>query len=128
MKFLYTGQAHATGDGRNGQARSSDGKLEVTLAAPVELGGDGRGTNPEQLFAAGYAACFHSALRLAARRHKADVSGSTVNASVDFGAVGGGAYGIGVRMEIGLPHLERTALSSRARPQNLWPAVSSAGS
>ncbi len=114
MEVLYTAQARATGDGRNGRAQSSDGQLEVTLAAPVELGGDGNGTNPEQLFAAGYAACFHSALRLAARRHKADVSGSTVNASVDFGTVGGGAYGIGVRMEIGLPQLKRTAAQELA--------------
>ncbi|MCY0904890.1 organic hydroperoxide resistance protein [Arthrobacter sp. H14-L1] len=119
MKVLYTAQARATGDGRNGQARSSDGQLEVTLAAPVELGGDGHGTNPEQLFAAGYAACFHSALRLAGRRHKVDVSGSTVNASVDFGAVAGGAYGIGVRMEIGLPHLERTAAQELAESAHL---------
>ncbi len=115
MKVLYTARARATGDGRNGQARSSDGQLEVTLAAPVELGGDGNGTNPEQLFAAGYAACFHSALRLAARRHKADASGSTVNASVDFGTDGGGAYGIGVRLEIGLPQLQRAAAQELAQ-------------
>ena len=106
MKILYTAHALATGEGRDGRARSSDGKLDVDLASPVELGGDGNGTNPEQLFAAGYAACFHSALRVVARRAKADVSGSTVNAAVDFGANGQGGYGIGVRMDIALPSVD----------------------
>jgi osmotically inducible protein OsmC len=109
MKVLYTASATATGDGRDGQARTSDGKLDVTLASPIELGGDGNGTNPEQLFAAGYAACFHSALRVVARRAKADVSGSTVKAEVDFGANGSGGYGIGVRMDVALPALERAS-------------------
>ncbi|WP_427016640.1 organic hydroperoxide resistance protein [Pseudarthrobacter sp. P1] len=109
MKVLYTATATATGDGRDGTARSSDGKLAVTLASPTELGGDGHGTNPEQLFAAGYAACFHSALRVVARRAKADVSGSTVTAEVDLGANATGGYGIGVRMDIALPALDGTA-------------------
>ncbi|GAA4657069.1 organic hydroperoxide resistance protein [Arthrobacter cryoconiti] len=105
MKVLYTASATATGDGRDGSARSDDGKLVVDLASPVEMGGDGNGTNPEQLFAAGYAACFHSALRIVARRAKADVTGSVVSAEVDLGAVGDGAFGIGVRLEISLPQL-----------------------
>ncbi len=109
MKTLYTAEALATGDGRDGQVRSSDRRLDVALASPAELGGDGNGTNPEQLFAAGYAACFHSALRVAARRRKADVSGSTVSAKVDLGANGAGGYGIGVRMDIGLPQLDPAA-------------------
>ncbi|MCZ2403060.1 organic hydroperoxide resistance protein [Paenarthrobacter sp. Z7-10] len=112
MKILYTAEAVATGDGRDGHARSSDGALDVGLASPPELGGTGEGTNPEQLFAAGYAACFHSALRLVARRRHVDAGGSWVRAKVDFGPSGGGAYGIGVRMDICLPELDREA----ARP------------
>ena len=68
MKTLYTAEALASGEGRDGTAVTKDGKLSVALASPVELGGDGAGTNPEQLFAAGYAACFHSALRLVGRQ------------------------------------------------------------
>ncbi|ABY22066.1 organic hydroperoxide resistance protein [Renibacterium salmoninarum ATCC 33209] len=68
MNIVYTAEALATGDGRNGHGRSSDGQLDVTLASPVEMGGSGEGTNPEQLFAVGYAGCFHSALRVVARR------------------------------------------------------------
>ncbi|NED60548.1 Ohr family peroxiredoxin, partial [Streptomyces sp. SID10244] len=74
MKAIYTAEALATGDGRNGHARTSDGKLDVDLDMPKELGGSGVGTNPEQLFAAGYAACFHSALRLVAGQAGADVT------------------------------------------------------
>ncbi|WP_026553774.1 organic hydroperoxide resistance protein [Arthrobacter sp. 35W] len=109
MKVLYTAAATATGDGRDGHATSSDGRLVVQLASPAELGGDGNGTNPEQLFAAGYAACFHSALRVVARRAKADVSGSTVTAEVDLGANTTGGYGIGVRLDIALPALDAEA-------------------
>ncbi|HXA11934.1 MAG TPA: Ohr family peroxiredoxin, partial [Mycobacterium sp.] len=74
MKALYTAEALTTGDGRDGHARSSDGKVDLQLAIPKEMGGSGDGTNPEQLFAIGYAACFHSALRLVGRQEKTDVS------------------------------------------------------
>jgi osmotically inducible protein OsmC len=109
MKALYTAKASSSGDGRNGTARSSDGNLDVQLATPAELGGSGEGTNPEQLFAAGYAACFHSALRTVARRAKADVSGSAVTAEVDLGATGDGAYGLAVRLSVTLPQLSGSA-------------------
>jgi Ohr subfamily peroxiredoxin len=117
MSALYTARALATGDGRDGQARTDDGWLVVDLAAPADMGGCGSGTNPEQLFAAGYAACFHSALRLVARRAKADVTGSSVRAEVDLGAIGNGAFGISVRLEISLPELgaeEAAALVEKA--------------
>src|SRR5216683_346320 len=65
-KVLYTAEATSTGDGRSGHVVSSDHRLDLDLAPPVEMGGSGDGTNPEQLFAAGYSACFHSALRLVA--------------------------------------------------------------
>ncbi|GAE67386.1 organic hydroperoxide resistance protein [Cutibacterium acnes JCM 18909] len=67
---VYTTEAIATGAGRNGHVQSPDGRVSEDLAIPVEMGGSGKGTNPEQLFAAGYAACFHSALQMVARQAK----------------------------------------------------------
>ena len=101
MKTLYTAEALASGEGRDGNARTQDGKLNVTLASPVELGGTGEGTNPEQLFAAGYAACFHSALRLVGRKEQADLTDSAVAAKIHFGALPDGAgYGLAAELEI----------------------------
>ena len=74
MNIVYTAEALATGEGRNGHARTSDGLLDLDFAIPKEMGGTGDGTNPEQLFAAGYAACFHSALQMVARAEKANVA------------------------------------------------------
>lgn len=105
MNILYTAIATATGDGRSGSVRSSDGIIDTNLAAPAELGGPGGATNPEQLFAAGYAACFHNALRRVARRAKADVNGSQVTAHVGIGASGPG-FGLAVTLEVGLPALD----------------------
>jgi osmotically inducible protein OsmC len=82
---LYTAEAVSTGDGRNGHVSSSDGKLDLDLAMPPEMGGTGAGTNPEQLFAAGYAACFHSALRLVAGKQHTPLRDSTVTAQVGIG-------------------------------------------
>ncbi|GAB5079795.1 organic hydroperoxide resistance protein [Arthrobacter sp. AD-310] len=107
MKPLYTAEALASGDGRDGTARTSDGQLEVNLASPVELGGDGQGTNPEQLFAAGYAACFHSALRLVARKERADLTDSAVAAKIHLGRLDGEAgFGIAAELEVALPALD----------------------
>jgi Ohr subfamily peroxiredoxin len=105
LKDLYTATATATG-GRTGRTASSDGILDVALAAPVELGGPGGASNPEQLFAAGYAACFQSALGVVARRFKADITGSTVSADVTLGSVEGGAYGLKVALHAELPGIE----------------------
>src|ERR1700688_1153038 len=77
IRPIYTAEATAVG-GRGGHARSADGMLDVDLRPPVEMGGPGGGTNPEELFAAGYAACFQSALAVVARRSKVSVDGSTV--------------------------------------------------
>jgi Ohr subfamily peroxiredoxin len=93
--------------GRAGHGRTSDGELEVDLAPPVEMGGEGGGTNPEQLFAIGYAACFQSALAGEARRQKLDASDSTVNSSVELGPTGGGAYALAVTLEVLLPTIEQ---------------------
>ncbi|MFE0750759.1 organic hydroperoxide resistance protein [Gordonia sp. NPDC058843] len=106
MKAIYTAEAIATGDGRNGHGRSSDGQLDVTLASPPALGGTGEGTNPEQLFAVGYAACFHSALRLVSKQAGANVEDSAVGAQVSIGALDGGAFGLAVTLEVTLPHLD----------------------
>ncbi|NES12232.1 MULTISPECIES: organic hydroperoxide resistance protein [Micromonospora] len=109
MQVLYTASARATGDGRDGHVRTSDGTLDLDLAIPKEMGGAGAAANPEQLFAAGYAACFHSALRLVARRAKADVSGSVVEAEVGIGPDGTGGFGLTVTLVVDLPAVERTA-------------------
>src|SRR3954464_8243002 len=106
MDAIYTAVATASGDGRNGHARSSDGIVDVDLAVPKEMGGAGGATNPEQLFAAGYAACFHSALRVVARRAKASVNGSEVNARVGIGPNGSGGFGLDVTLTIALPDVE----------------------
>ena len=114
MKTLYTAEALATGEGRDGHGRTSDGRLDLDLATPTELGGSGNGANPEQLFAVGYAACFHSALRLVARQEKADVSDSAVGARVSLGQIDGGGFGLAVELEITLPNLDHDAAQALA--------------
>ena len=106
MKTLYTAEALATGEGRDGHGQSSDGRLDFDLAIPKEMGGSGNGTNPEQLFAVGYAACFHSALRLVARQDKVDVSDSAVGARVSIGQLDNGGFGLAVELEITLPNVD----------------------
>ncbi len=107
MNILYTAEALATGEGRNGHARTSDGRLDLNLARPAEMGGAGDGTNPEQLFAAGYAACFHSALQLVARQAKANITDSAVGARVGIGQLEGGGFGLAVELEVSLPGVAR---------------------
>jgi lipoyl-dependent peroxiredoxin len=108
MKTLYTAVATATDQGRNGRARTDDGVLDVKMTTPESMGGPGgEGTNPEQLFAAGYAACFANAMRSSARRDgdEAVVDGATVTARVDIGALGKGRFGLAVRLEVDVPAL-----------------------
>ncbi|MFF0541282.1 organic hydroperoxide resistance protein [Nocardia thailandica] len=107
MSILYTAEALSSGDGRNGTARTSDGKLDVKLAFPKEMGGSGDGTNPEQLFAAGYAACFHSALRLVGTKAGANVADSAVGAQVSLEPTATGGFQLSAVLEISLPHLSR---------------------
>lgn len=115
MKTLCTAEALATGEGRDGHGRSSDGHLDFDLAIPKEMGGSGNGDNPEQLFAVGYAACFHSVLRFVARQEKADVSDSTVGARVSIGQLDNGGFGLAV--ELGCPtSTSRPPDSSPRRP------------
>ena len=114
MNILYTATAHATGDGRNGHAASDDGLLDIDLRIPKEMGGEGGATNPEQLFAAGYAACFHSALKLVAAQQGLDVSGTEVSASVGIGMLDSGGFGLAVELDVYAPNLERAVAEELA--------------
>ena len=104
-QVLYTAHAHTTG-GRDGQSKTDDGRLAVTLSSP---GTSGTGTNPEQLFAAGYSACFIGAIKAVAGMQKISVpEGTAIDASVDLGKIPNG-YGIAVRLDVSLPGMERAA-------------------
>ena len=114
-KALYTAQATSTG-GRTGTTKSTDGRIGLQLSTPKELGGDsGPGTNPEQLFASGYSACFIGAMKAVAARQKialpADVS---ITADVSIGPMAGkpGAFGIAVAMAVSVPGMDRAAAES----------------
>ncbi len=101
-KVLYTAETHTTGGRERGMARSSDGRLEVNLSTP-----GGAGTNPEQLFAAGWSACFEGAMGLAARKMKVALPEDTaIDAEVDL-CLDGGAYSLQARLNISLPGLDR---------------------
>ena len=104
-KVLYTAHAHTTG-GRDGQSKTDDGRLDVILSSP---GTSGTGTNPEQLFAAGYSACFIGAIKAVAGMQKVTVPDNlAVDASVDLGKIPAG-YGIAVRLDVTLPGMDRAA-------------------
>ncbi len=109
MSILYTTKATSTG-GRAGSSRTEDGALAVTLTVPKELGGDGApGNNPEQLFAAGYSACFLGALKFAASREKMKIpEDTTVTATVGIGPrEDGGGFGIDVKLEVHIPGMDK---------------------
>ena len=112
MKPMYTAvvtvspgqEGHAR---MSGHARSSDGILDLNLTFPTELGGNGQGTNPEQLFAAGYAACFHGALALAARKARIDASQATVSCAVTIGRdPNDGGYMLAAKLSVAIPNTE----------------------
>jgi osmotically inducible protein OsmC len=106
-EILYTAEATATG-GREGHARTSDGRVDVDLDVPSEMGGSGGpGTNPEQLFAAGYAACFQSSLLRFATGRKLDLSGSRVTARVGIGPLKSGGFGLAAALDLEAPRLGR---------------------
>lgn len=122
MKTLYTTSAVATGDGRNGQVQTTDGLLSTPVRTPKELGGSGDATNPEQLFAAGYAACFHSALKLVAGQDKVDTTDSEVVVDVSLGMLDNGGFGLAAAIEITLPKVDReTAEKLAARAHEVCP-------
>lgn len=100
---LYTAKAHVIGGRTEGHGRTSDGALEVDLRLPAEMGGTGGGTNPEQLFAVGYAACFEGALGVAARRAKVEPGAVAIDSEVSLTPDGKGGFLLGVALDVRLP-------------------------
>lgn len=105
MKPLYTAEALSVGDARNGQAYLADRSIDLKMSVPKEMGGAGDGANPEQLFALGYAACFHSALKLVAGKAKADTADSAVGARVSIGSNDNGGFQLAVVLEVSIPNV-----------------------
>ncbi|GAB7103203.1 organic hydroperoxide resistance protein [Streptomyces phaeofaciens JCM 4814] len=113
-KALYTAQAHVDG-GRNGRGRTSDGRLDLDLRQPKELGGDGEGSNPEQLFAIGYAACFGTTLALIGQRGGLTADDAEIDSSVSLIPVDGGRFTLGVELRISLPSIADAQAAELAR-------------
>lgn len=107
LKVLYTAVASATGDGRNGHVATDDRFLDLDVRVPVSMGGPGGASNPEQLFAAGYAACFHSALKFVAAAERTDVSDTAVTARVGIGMLPSGGFGLTVELDLHAGSLAR---------------------
>jgi osmotically inducible protein OsmC len=114
MRILYTAEAVSTGDGRSGQVASPDGWIDMKLSPPKQMGGEGMGANPELLFAAGYSACFHSALNLIGRREKIDVDDAVVTAKVSIGPNDKGGYELAVTLIVKVPGLDHAAAKELA--------------
>lgn len=105
MEALYTAIAHATGGGRNGHVLSEDNRIDMDTRTPKEMGGSGEGTNPEQLFAAGYSACFLNALLGVCRRLTLDGTDAGVSASVSIGKISEFAFGLSAELDVYLPNV-----------------------
>jgi Ohr subfamily peroxiredoxin len=106
---LYTAKAHVTGGRAEGHGRTEDGALEVDLRLPPEMGGTGGGTNPEELFAVGYAACFEGALGVVARRAKAETGDAAIDSEVSLSPDGKGGFVLSVVLSVTLPSIEDPA-------------------
>jgi osmotically inducible protein OsmC len=106
---LYTAKAHVTGGRAAGHGRTEDGALEVDLRLPTEMGGTGGGTNPEELFAVGYAACFEGALGVVARRAKAETGDAAIDSEVSLSPDGKGGFVLSVMLSVTLPSIEDPA-------------------
>jgi lipoyl-dependent peroxiredoxin len=102
---LYTAEAHVTGGRADGHGRSSDGALEVDLRLPSEMGGEGGGTNPEQLFAVGYAACFEGALGTVARREKVKLGDVAIDSKVSLVTTEERGFNVAVTLDVTLPEI-----------------------
>jgi Ohr subfamily peroxiredoxin len=114
MDALYATEALSTGAGRDGRVVVAGSDLAFDLAVPKEMGGSGAGANPEQLFAAGYAACFHSALQAVARGRKIVIDGSSVGSRVSIGAGADGAFELAVQLEVVIPELDHATAQELA--------------
>ena len=106
---LYTAEAHVSGGRAQGHGRTSDGMLEVDLRTPAEMGGDGAGTNPEELFAVGFAACFESALGVVARRRKVEGGDVEIDSRVSLYPTEDRGFRLGVELDVTLPSLDDAA-------------------
>jgi osmotically inducible protein OsmC len=102
-KSLYTAQAHVTGGRAHGHGVTSDAALDVQLRTPVEMGGEGGGTNPEQLFAVGYAACFEGALGVVERRERADLGAVSIDSQVSLITTENRGFNVAVELDVSLP-------------------------
>lgn len=114
MKTIYTAHAVATRAGRNGNVKTPTQTLDLDLRVPKEMGGPGGGTNPEELFAAGYAACFHSALQLVAQRQKAALGESSVEAQVGIGPNDSQGFELEVTLVVNIPEQPQAAAEELA--------------
>jgi Ohr subfamily peroxiredoxin len=102
-KVLYNAEAHVTGGRAEGHGRTSDGMLEVDLRLPAEMGGEGGGTNPEQLFAVGYAACFEGAIGVVGKRLRVEVADVEIDSEVALVTTEERGFNVAVELHVGLP-------------------------
>ena len=105
-KVIYTAEAHVTGGRLAGHGRTTDGALEVDIRIPPEMGGDGGGTNPEQLFAVGFASCFESAMSVVARREKRDADDAEIESKVNLIPTEDRGFGLAVELDVRLPSVD----------------------
>jgi Ohr subfamily peroxiredoxin len=105
-KVLYTAEATVTGGREKGHGQTTDGTLDLELRTPTEMGGEGGGTNPEQLFAIGYAACFEGALNVAARREKAEVGDASIDSKVGLITTEERGFNVAVQLDVTLPQVQ----------------------
>jgi osmotically inducible protein OsmC len=111
-KVLYTAKAHVTGGRAEGHGATSDGALEVDLRIPEDLGGPGGGTNPEELFAVGFASCFESALAVVGRRKDQDTQDAAIDSSVSLLPTGDGGFKLAVELDVTLPSVDDPELAA----------------
>ena len=112
-KILYTAEATVTGGRDEGHGKTTDGKLEVHLRRPPEMGGDGEGTNPEQLFAVGYAACFEGALRVVGRRERVELNDASIDSKVSLITTEERGFNVAVELDVTLPQVSDPGEAAR---------------
>jgi lipoyl-dependent peroxiredoxin len=114
-KVIYTAEAHVTGGRAEGHGRTGDGQLEVDLRLPAEMGGEGGGTNPEELFAIGYAACFEGAIGAVARRQKLEAGDVEIDSKVSLSPGEERTFVLSVELDVTLPSVEGDAAAELVR-------------
>jgi Ohr subfamily peroxiredoxin len=111
-KVLYTAEAHVTGGRDEGHGRTSDGTLEVDLRTPEDMGGEGGGTNPEQLFAIGYAACFEGAIKVVGKRMKQEAGDVEIDSRVELLTTDDRGFKLAVELDVNLPSVDDRDLAT----------------